>query len=162
MRRTKGCLRWRIGEGKLVLRAASLLLLMVTGSCGEFPSAPPGHLYDPDFYVVVRGRVTDYAGAPLGTNRVSVHTVTNDAECKGELWGAGPVTPDRDGVYQSLALSPGLLPRRRCVWVIVSPRFSSELKGDTAGGIVVTLRSRHGRVPLDTLTINVVLRRHTP
>ena len=109
--------------------------------------------------VIVRGRVSVEGDKRIDLTQVRVHPGTNFPDCTGSLSFSAGVLPDASGFYTSTAGVPRALPSRRCVWVVAQKRIDGILYQDTAGGVPATFRLENGRVPPDTVEIDIVLRR---
>ena len=140
-------------------RIALLLGLFAGLTAGCDSPTPPQGNWEDDQVVIVRGRVSVPGDKKIDLTQVSLHPATNFSDCTGTLsrsWGG---YPNVSGLYTSTAGVPRALPSRRCVWVVAQKRIDGILYQDTAGGIPATFRLENGRVPPDTVEIDIVLRR---
>jgi hypothetical protein len=133
------------------------LLFILTAGCDS--PTPPQVYFEDDQVVIVRGRVSVEGDKKIDLTQVSLKPATNFPDCTGTLPGNYGGSPDASGFYTSTAAIPRALPSRRCVWVIASTRIDGILYRDTAGGVPATFRLENGRVPPDTVEIDIVLRR---
>ncbi len=133
------------------------LLFILTAGCDS--PTPPQVYFEYDQEVIVRGRVSVEGDKKIDLTQVSIGPVSNFPDCTGTLPGSAGVSPNVSGFYIVSARVPRALPSRRCVWVIASKRIDGILYQDTAGGVPATFRLENGRIPPDTVEIDIVLRR---
>jgi hypothetical protein len=146
----------------MIRRFLAPLALGVIAAAGCSKKPPTEIVHDPYKEAVVYGRVTTETGEPLrAEHRVGVVPGTQDISCAGELvtsGGAYDLPPD--GRYRIVPGVPGFVPSRQCLKVIVKSSVEkSPWRWDTVNVGLITLRYADRGVPLDSVRVDLVLKR---
>ncbi len=143
----------------MIRRFLAPLALGAIAAAGCSKKPPTEIVHDPYKEAIVYGRVTTETGAPVPDSGVAVVPVTQDESCTGESVGGGGAFISKNGSYRMVIGVPGFVPSRRCVSMLVQTALTSSWRRDTIPGGPLTLRYADTGAPLDSMRIDVVLRR---